>query len=110
MIYNLPVKQKLRPKHFYAMLGLSEPKIKDYNTGSYVSFRLNENEKEILIVQIDYICSSFVALEQAKEFFQNSYSEGKIYFKRSRYYKSAKLYQLDYEEELKRFRCRTEKF
>lgn len=91
-------------KQFYALLGLSEPKIYDSTIGAYVPFKLSEAEYDYLEEQIGEKLPEVI--HEAREYFGNNYPSGKIYYKRSRWTATAKLYALNVNEALEQVGCR----
>ena len=82
---------KNNTKQFYALLGLSEPIITDYVTRQNVSFKLNQSEEDLIL--IDFEDESMESLiEEAKYFFkENDF----VFYKNSRWTSSAILHSLN---------------
>lgn len=92
--------QKLNEKHFYALLGLSEPKIPDEVVGASVPFKLSNAERQFMLEESELAKDVESAIEAAHQFFAKSFPRGFIYFKNSRFYRAGVLKTLKYEETL----------
>lgn len=96
---------KTMTKHFYAVLGLSEPKVYDSVVGAYVPFQLSEAEHQFLVEeQIGDNLPEIVS--KAFDYFETEHPSGRIYYKRSRWTPTAKLYALNVNEALQQVGCR----
>jgi hypothetical protein len=90
------------PKHFFALVGLSEPKVYDDVVGAHVPFKLSEAEQKYLTEesitdeQMDY------AMSEAQHYFQRNYPNGHIYYKKSRWSITSPLHVLSISRQLNR--------
>lgn len=92
---------------FYALLGLTEPKIHDPVIGTLVPFKLSEAEYEFILTERIGERLANVLVE-ARSYFATYVPSGKVYHKRSRWTPTAKLYVLDIKPTLDALGCRHE--
>lgn len=98
-------RQTLEPRHHFALLGLSEPSLQDEVVGDLVPFKLSEAEQEYMLEETDISIDVGSAVEEAEQYFSENYPNGRIYYKKSRFYKGSALHSMKYAAELTRFSC-----
>jgi len=96
-------RQKLEARHFYGLLGLSEPILPDEVVGSSVPFKLSAAEYQYMMEETDIALDIDSAVDAAQHYFKEHYPNGNVYYKNSRFYKAGVLHSLRYETVLDRF-------
>ncbi|XOV72215.1 MAG: hypothetical protein ACFHW5_03275 [Verrucomicrobiota bacterium] len=92
-------------KHYFALVGLSEPALQDEVVGGLVPFKLSEAEHQFMLQETDIAVDVDSAVDAAEQSFSESYPNGNIYFKKSRFYKGSALHSLRYSTVLGRVGC-----
>ena len=96
---------ELENRHYFALLGLSEPTMYDEVVGSQVPFKLSEAAQEFIVEQSITNEHLEYAVEQAEKFFNNSYPNARSYFKNSRWSTVSPLRVKSISKELNTFGC-----
>ena len=96
-------RQQLEARHFYGLLGLSEPTLPDEVVGSSVPFKLSSAEYQFMMEETDIAVDVDSAVEAAQQYFQEQFPNGNVYYKNSRFYKAGVLHSLKYQTVLERF-------
>ncbi len=95
----------LKPKHYYAILHLSEPKMWDTTIAAYVPFQLSEAEFTYIVEEEITEANWNEALEEAYSYLKKEHPTEKIYHKRSRTSEKGKLYVMNLSNELMQIGC-----
>jgi hypothetical protein len=95
----------LKPKHYYAILHLSEPKMWDATIEAYVPFQLSEAEFTYVVEEEIGEANWNEALEEAYNYLKQEHPTEKIYHKRSRTSEKGKLYVMNLSNELGQVSC-----
>ena len=95
----------LKPKHYYAILHLSEPKMWDATIAAYVPFQLSEAEFTYIVEEEITEAHWNEALEEAYNYLKQEHPTEKIYHKRSRTSEKGKLYVMNLSNELGQVSC-----
>ena len=98
-------RQQLQPRHYFALIGLSEPILPDDVTGDKVPFKLSTAEYQYMMEETDITLDQDTAVDAAQAFFKKNFPHGNIYYKNSRFYRSGKLQSLKHQEVLDGFGC-----
>ncbi|MFL2920821.1 MAG: hypothetical protein ACJ0BN_00210 [Limisphaerales bacterium] len=98
-------RQQLQPRHYFALIGLSEPILPDDVTGDKVPFKLSKAERQYMFEETDIALDQDSAIDGAQTFFKKNYPHGNIYYKNSRFYRAGVLHSLKYQEALEGFGC-----
>jgi hypothetical protein len=98
-------RQQLQPRHYFALIGLSEPILPDEVTGDKVPFKLSKAERQYMYEETDIALDQDSAVDAAQVYFKKNYPHGNIYYKNSRFYKAGVLHSLKYQETLEGFGC-----
>ena len=98
-------RQQLQPRHYFALIGLSEPILPDEVTGDKVPFKLSTAEYQYMMEETDITLDQDTAVDAAQAFFKKNYPHGNIYYKNSRFYRAGVLHSLKYQETLEGFGC-----
>jgi hypothetical protein len=98
-------RQQLQPRHYFALIGLSEPILPDDVTGDKVPFKLSTAERQYMYEETDIALDQDSAVDAAQSFFKKNYPYGNIYYKNSRFYRAGVLHSLKYQEALEGFGC-----
>ena len=86
----------------YCLLGLSEPVLRDDTTGKTVSFKLNESERKAILH--DFNETSLTELiDDAEDYFRE---DDNVFYKNSRWTRSAILHHLNVSKTLTHCRNR----
>ena len=88
------------PKHYFALVGLSEPKVYDDVVGAHVPFKLSEAERKYFMEESITDEQMEFAMSEAKHFFKTNYPNGHIYYKKSRWSISSPLHVLSVDRKL----------
>ena len=105
MNYSTKTKPPLEPRHYYALVGLSSPAVFDDVVGGYVPHKLSAAEKEFLLQQSPIADDVSWAIRQAELFFDSAHSNGKIYYKNSRWTNRSPLQMLIIRQKLHEVSC-----
>ena len=84
-------------RHYYALVGLSLPKDKDYVLGEDIPFKLSNNEKKFLLEETPIHTNLNMAVEDANQYFQKKYKNGNVYYRNSRWAGGGSLQYLKYK-------------
>jgi hypothetical protein len=93
-------RQQLQPRHYFALIGLSEPILPDEVTGDKVPFKLSQAERQYMFEETDIALDQDTAVDAAQAFFKKNFPHGNIYYKNSRFYRAGVLHSLKYQEAL----------
>ena len=93
-------RQQLQPRHYFALIGLSEPILPDEVTGDKVPFKLSTAEYQYMMEETDITLDQDTAVDSAQAFFKKNFPHGNIYYKNSRFYRAGVLHSLKYQEAL----------
>jgi hypothetical protein len=88
------------PKHYFALVGLSEPKVYDDVVGAHVPFKLSEAERKYFMEESITDEQMNYAMNEAQHFFKSNYPNGHIYYKKSRWSISSPLHVLSINKQL----------
>ena len=95
----------LKPKHYYAILHLSEPKMWDATIAAYVPFQLSEAEFTYIVEEEITEAYWNEALEEAYSYLKKEHPTEKLYHKRSRTSEKGKLYVMNLSNERGQVSC-----
>jgi len=87
---------ELQEKHYYGLIGLSEP----MEMEEELPFKLSNIEKQWLLEETCISANILHVAEEALEYFKKKFDNGKVYFRSSRWNTGRKVHCLDYEKVL----------
>jgi hypothetical protein len=87
---------ELREKHYYGLLGLSEP----MKTKEGLPFKLNATEKKYFLEETGISANIHYAAEKALKYFKKRFDNGKVYYRSSQWNTGRKIQCMEYEKVL----------
>ena len=87
---------ELQEKHYYGLLGLSEP----MQTEEELPYKLSNTEKKYFLEETNISENIQHALKEAMEYFNSKFNNGKVYYRSSPWNTGMKVHCMEFEKVL----------